>query len=45
MKFTKGLIVGSMITAGVMILYTDGNMSTKKWVKKGKQMAKKMGIL
>lgn len=45
MKFTKGLIVGSMLTAGIMMMYADGNMNTKKWMKKGKQMAKKMGIM
>lgn len=45
MKFTKGMIVGSMITAGVIMMYSDGNMNTKKIMKKGKQLAKKMGIM
>lgn len=45
MKFTKGLLLGSMITAGVMMMYVDNNMSTKKIMKKGKQFARKMGIM
>ena len=44
MKFTKGLLIGSMITAGVMMMYTD-NMNSKKMMKKGKQVIKKMGII
>lgn len=45
MKFTKGMIIGSVITAGVMMMYGDNNMNTKKIMKKGKQLAKKMGII
>ena len=44
MKFTKGIIIGSMITAGIMMMYTD-NMDTKKMMKKGKQIMRKMGIM
>lgn len=44
MKFTKGIIIGSMITAGIMMMYTD-NMDTKKMMKKGKQVMRKMGIM
>ena len=44
MKFAKGMIIGSMITAGIMMMYTD-NMNTKKMMKKGKQLARKMGIM
>ena len=43
-KHYKGIIIGSMITAGIMMMYTD-NMDTKKIMKKGKQMMKKMGIM
>ena len=45
MKFTKGMIIGSMITVGVMMMYADGNMDTKKMMKKGKQLMRKMGIM
>lgn len=44
MKFTKGMIIGSMITAGIMVMYTD-SMDTKKMMKKGKQLMRKMGIM
>ena len=42
MKFTKGILLGSMITAGIMMMYTDNNMNAKKMMKKGKQLARKM---
>ena len=45
MKFTKGIIIGSMITAGIMMMCADDNMNTKKMMKKGKQMARKMGLM
>ena len=44
MKFIKGMILGGMIAAGVMMMY-ENNMNTKKIMKKGKQMARKMGIM
>ncbi len=45
MKFIKGLVVGGLITTGMMMMWTDNNMTTKKMAKKGKQFAKKMGIM
>lgn len=46
MKFTKGLLVGGLITTGLIIMYNDTNMMNKnKMVKKGKQFAKKLGII
>lgn len=43
MKFTKGVILGSIITAGAMMMYSEGiDTSKKKMMKKGKQLAKKM---
>lgn len=45
MKFTKGMILGSMVTAGIMLMYTENNINTKKIMKKGRQLAKKMGIM
>ncbi len=44
MKFTKGLMLGTLITAGAMMMYSEGvDSSKKKMVKKGKQFMKKMG--
>ena len=46
MKFVKGLVVGGLITTGVMMMWSDNSMiNTKKMTKKGKQFAKKMGII
>ena len=45
MKFAKGMILGGMIAVGVMMVYADNNMNTKKIMKKGKQLARKMGIM
>ena len=45
MKFTKGLIVGGMITAGILMMCADNNINTKKIMKKGKQLVRKMGIM
>ena len=46
MKFTKGLLIGGLITTGLIIMYNDKNMMNKnKMLKKGKQFAKKMGVL
>lgn len=44
MKFTKGMILGGMITVGIMMMY-ENNMNSKKMIKKGKQLARKMGIM
>lgn len=47
MKFIKGMVMGTIISAGALMMYTEGNnmMSKKKMMKKGKQFAKKMGIM
>ncbi len=46
MKFIKGMIMGGIVSAGAMMMYKEmtGN-SKKQMIKKGKQFAKKMGIL
>ena len=48
MKFTKGLILGGLLTAGILMMYSESDMITKnkkKMIKKGKQFAKKMGVV
>ena len=37
MKFVKGLVVGGLITTGVMLMWNDNNMNTKKIAKTGKK--------
>ncbi|MBP3463995.1 MAG: hypothetical protein J6K45_05905 [Clostridia bacterium] len=46
MKFIKGALMGSMATATAMMLYQDISKKEKsKIMKKGKQLAKKVGVL
>ena len=46
MKFAKGLLIGGLITTGLIMMYNDNNMMNKsKMMKKGKQYAKKLGVL
>ena len=46
MKFIKGMIMGGIVSAGAMIMYNEMTGKNKKqMIKKGKQFAKKMGIL
>ena len=45
MRFTKGLMLGALFTAGAMMMYSEGiDNSKKKMVKKGKQFMKKIGM-
>ena len=45
MKFTKGLMWGSLITARMMMIVSEGvDNSKKKIMKKGKQLIKKIGM-
>lgn len=44
MNFVKGMVIGTMVSAGIMMMYTEG-VNKKTIMKKGKQMAKKMGII
>lgn len=46
MKFVKGVIIGSVISAGIAMMYTESSSYNKKRImKKGKQYMKKMGIM
>lgn len=43
MSFMKGVMIGSLITAGTMMMYSEGvDENKKKMMKKGKQIARKM---
>lgn len=46
MKFVKGMILGGLITTGIMMMYNENEMmNKKKMIKKGRQFVKKMGII
>ena len=46
MNFVKGIMVGSIITAGTMLMYSEGlDENKKRMMKKGKQFMKKIGMI
>ncbi len=46
MKFIKGMMIGGIITTGIMMMYNEsGKMSKKNLMKKGKKFARKMGMM
>ncbi len=45
MKLVKGMLIGGMVSAGLMMLYGETmGFSTKKMKKQGKKMMHKMGF-
>jgi len=46
MNFFKGVIVGTMVTAGTVIMYKEGIINGgNKFIKKGKKLAKRIGVM
>ena len=46
MKFIKGVMIGGLLTTGLVMMYTEtGMMNKKTMMKKGKKLAKSMGIM
>ncbi len=45
MKFVKGMLIGTAIAAGVALMYNDGMMNKRRVMKRGRQFAKKMGMV
>ena len=46
MKFVKGMLVGGLLSAGVTTIYAGAmEQNKKKVMKKGKQFARKLGIM
>ena len=43
MKFFKGMIIGTAIATGMAIMYNEGMMNKKRIMKRGREIAKKMG--
>lgn len=45
MKFVKGVMLGTALTAGAMMMYSGSiDLEKKKMLKKGKQIMRKMGF-
>ena len=46
MRFIKGVMIGGLLTTGMIMMYSEASNQTKKKVmKKGRNVMKKMGIL
>lgn len=46
MKFIKGMIMGGILSVGAMYMYEEMSGKDKKqMIKKGKQFARKLGIM
>ena len=46
MKFIKGMLIGGIVTAGIAMMYSETmDQNKRRMMKKGKQFAKRMGIL
>ncbi|MCI9246948.1 MAG: hypothetical protein HFJ30_07540 [Clostridia bacterium] len=46
MKFMKGMLIGGIVTAGIAMMYAETmDQNKRRMMKKGKQFAKRMGIL
>ncbi len=46
MKFIKGVIMGTVLSAGAVMMYNEmSSRSKKQMLKRGKQFAKRMGIM
>lgn len=46
MKFVKGMFIGGLVTTGIMMIYLENeNKAKRKMIKKGKQFAKKLGVI
>ena len=44
MKFMKGVMVGTLISAGMLWMYSGKTYEKKKLMKKGKKILKEMGM-
>lgn len=46
MKFVKGIIIGGAATIGAVMMYKEmSGRNRRQMIKKGKQFAKKIGVL
>ena len=46
MKFIKGVMIGGLITTGLVMMYAESDMINKnKMMRKGRKLAKKVGIM
>lgn len=45
MKFIKGVMIGTLVSAGAILMFSEAsNMDTKRMMKKGKKILRNMGM-
>jgi len=44
MKFVKGIVLGTAITAAAYMMYSEGMLNKKKMMKQARRWANKMGM-
>ena len=44
MKFVKGIIIGTAVTAAAYMMYSEGMLNKRKMMKQARRWANKMGI-
>ena len=44
MKFVKGMVVGTLVSTGVMMMWMD-TTGSQRMLKKGRKLAKKLGMM
>lgn len=44
MRFVKGIVIGSAITAAAYMMYSEGMLNKRKMMKQARRWAHKMGI-
>lgn len=45
MKFVKGMFWGGIVSAGIWMIYNETMNNNNRMMKKGKQFAKKLGMM
>lgn len=44
MKFVKGVLIGTAVTAAAYMMYTEGMLNKRKMMKQAKRWAHKIGM-
>ncbi len=44
MKFVKGILIGTAVTAAAYMMYSEGMLNKRKMMKQARRFANKMGI-
>lgn len=45
MNFIRGMLIGGIVSASIVMMYKENGMDASRIAKKGRKMVKKMGII